>query len=131
MTAYAIEVLHCSMLFGSMAVSNNRAVCLELLSSTRGNVHAERPSGRRTATTFIARRSEEAAVRFSRISSSPLPLQKGCLCFPLLISICTVLFVLYCTVLFCVVMYILCKHTESHFTKSNSLFVQTYLANET
>src|SRR4029434_10709646 len=39
---------------------------------------------------------------------------------------CTVCFVLYC-----VVMYILCKHTESHFTKSNSLFVQTYLANKT
>ena len=28
-------------------------------------------------------------------------------------------------------MYILCKHSESHFTKSNSLFVQTYLANKT
>ena len=28
-------------------------------------------------------------------------------------------------------MYILCKHIESHFTKSNSLFVQTYLANKT
>jgi len=28
-------------------------------------------------------------------------------------------------------MYILCKHAESHFTKSNSLFVQTYLANKT
>ena len=40
---------------------------------------------------------------------------------------CTVcLFVLYC-----IVLYILCKHTESHFTKSNSLFVQTYLANKT
>src|SRR4029434_7760956 len=41
----------------------------------------------------------------------------------------------YCTValfvLHYVVMYILCKHTESHFTKSNSLFVQTYLANKT
>src|SRR4029434_6730143 len=35
---------------------------------------------------------------------------------------CTVaLFVLYC-----IVMYILCMHTESHFTKSNSLFVQTW-----
>ena len=30
----------------------------------------------------------------------------------------------------CDVQYILCKHTESHFTKSNSLFVQTYLANK-
>src|SRR4029434_6762791 len=40
-----------------------------------------------------------------------------------------------CTVclfeLHCIVLYILCKHTESHFTKSNSLFVQTYLANKT
>jgi len=27
-------------------------------------------------------------------------------------------------------MYILCKHTESHFTQSNSLSVQTYLANK-
>src|SRR4029434_470909 len=34
-------------------------------------------------------------------------------------------------VLYCVVMYILCKHIESHFTKSNSLFVQTSLANKT
>lgn len=31
MTAHAIEVLHCSMLLGTMAVSNNRAVRLELL----------------------------------------------------------------------------------------------------
>ena len=40
---------------------------------------------------------------------------------------CTVaLFVLYC-----VVMYILCKHIESHSAKSNSLFVQTHVANKT
>src|SRR4029434_2534880 len=31
----------------------------------------------------------------------------------------------------CIVLYILCKHTESHFTNSNSLFVQTYSANKT
>ena len=36
-----------------------------------------------------------------------------------------------CIALYCIVLYILCKLTESHFTKSNSLFVQTYLANKT
>ena len=41
------------------------------------------------------------------------------------------LFTVALFVLYCVVMYILCKHTESHFTKSNSLFVKTYLANKT
>ena len=48
-----------------------------------------------------------------------------CIYFLYFLDRCAVL--LYC---FCVVLYILCKHIESHFTKSNSLFVQTYLANK-
>lgn len=87
MTGCAIEVLHCSILLGTMAVSNNRAVCLELLYNQQESTEHCHPTIE-TATRFIVTRSKEAAVWFSRKPKClPLPLQNVCLCLPLLIPI--------------------------------------------
>lgn len=87
MTGCAVEVLHCSTLLGTVAVSNNRAVCLELLcNQLRGTEHCLPTI--ETATRFTLTRSKEAAVWFSRKPKClPLPLQNVCLCLPLLIPI--------------------------------------------
>lgn len=87
MRVHAIEVLHCSILLGTVAVSNNRAVCLELLcNQVRETVHGYPTI--ETATRFIVRKTKETAVWFSRKPKYlPLPLQNVCLCLPLLMPI--------------------------------------------
>ena len=61
MTARAIEVHPCSKLLGTMAVSNNRAVCLELLCNQLGEPFTQSMAAQaiETATRFIVRRSKK------------------------------------------------------------------------